>query len=159
MEKSLGKLLFVCWILLLNSLIHSQDIVFPVDEDHTHLGGSKGPLMERIPVYIPGRCPENMYLYPGSGNKSTWICDCKPGYLYFPLNGTCHAAFRKGPCNQGEYAILWKNEVIPRCASNPCLLDGSVWFRGGCHHLNSRGPCQSGVVRVNYDTYQLDCLT
>ncbi|XP_015120313.1 uncharacterized protein LOC107043356 [Diachasma alloeum] len=154
-----GKLFLVSWIFVVQSIVNCQDIVFPADEEHDHLGGNKAQLNERIPVHIPGRCPENMYLYPGSGSKSTWICDCKPGYLFFPLNNTCHAAYRRGPCKQGEYVTLAQREVVPKCEVNPCGEDGSVSFRGGCHPLNTRGPCPSGVIRVNHDTYQLDCLS
>lgn len=100
-----------------------------------------------------------MLLYPGDGSKSSWVCDCIPRYLYFPLNDSCHEAYRQGPCPQNQYVVLSKDEAVPRCVSNPCRRDGVVPFNGTCYPLRTiGGPCApDGVVGVNETTFQLEC--
>lgn len=169
-------------------MCNCQDIVFPNDEETSHLSGNNAivsenleefhflkhnnihllynflsqlfQITERIPVYIPEKCPENMLLYPGGGIKSAWVCDCRPRFLYFPLNNTCHEAYRQGPCNDGEYVILPVGEVVPKCVINPCREDGLVRYNGICYNLRMKGgPCgPDGVLGVNGNTFQVQCI-
>ena len=116
-------------------------------------------ITERIPVYIPERCPENMLLYPGQGDKSTWACDCKPKFLYFPSNNSCHEAYMQGPCPRGEYVTLPEDDVIPRCTINPCKENGLVLFCGFCYRLGCNEPCTANhTLNVNETTYTLECI-
>lgn len=40
---------------------------------------------QRLPLYVPGRCPENHYLWPGN-QPTDWVCDCAPGTYKPHLN-------------------------------------------------------------------------
>lgn len=101
-----------------------------------------------------------MFLYPGDGNKSTWICDCRPKYLYFPSNNSCHEAYRQGPCPKWNYIILPLNESIPKCVENPCIKDGLVPYNGTCYSLYTEiAPCApNGILGVNETTFVLECI-
>lgn len=117
-------------------------------------------LTERIPIFIPDRCPENMYLYPGDGDASAWECDCIPNYLYFPLNHSCHRAYRQGPCELHNYVILPPGDVVPKCDRNPCLKDGLVPYENVCYTLPAQGPCPpTQHLDVNGTTFQVECLS
>lgn len=83
-------------------------------------------------------------------------------YLYYPAKQQCFPAYKKGPCNQGEYLVLRGNSVIPECVVNPCTLENYVLFRNGCHKLDEGGPCQlsnelSNAVGVNETTLEIIC--
>lgn len=47
------------------------------------------------------------------------------------------------------------------CVPNVCPTETEVWFQGGCHRLNTAGPCPlaqlNNVVSVNSTTLQLGC--
>lgn len=99
-----------------------------------------------------------MFLYPGLGNIST--CDCKPGFLYFPLNNSCHEAYRQGPCAPQHYVMLPKNEVIPKCIKNPCLQDGLVQYNNTCYSLITNEYCGlNEIIAVNKITFELECIS
>lgn len=100
-----------------------------------------------------------MLLYPGPGNIR--ICDCKPGFLYFPLNNSCHEAYRQGPCASQHYVVLPKNEIIAKCIRNPCLQDGIVQYNNTCYFLRTTdGPCAPNkVIDVNTITFELECIS
>ncbi|XP_057337621.1 uncharacterized protein LOC130675788 [Microplitis mediator] len=142
-------------------MCNCQDIYFPTDEETSHISGNIATVTERIPVYIPDKCPENMLLYPGAGNKSVWICDCRPRFLYFPLSHRCHEAYRQGPCDKGEYVVLPSDDVVPKCKVNPCGEDGLVNYNGVCYYLRTKGgPCApDGVLGVNETTYEIQCIS
>ncbi|KAF7987170.1 hypothetical protein HCN44_011476 [Aphidius gifuensis] len=156
----MNTLLINLFIGLLIIKSYCQDIIFPSDEEVTHLSGNKMLDTDRIPLSNPIACPKNMLQYPGDGVKSVWVCDCRPTYLYFPLNDTCHEAFRQGPCKVGEYVVLPPGNVTPKCQKNPCHHDGMVPYNGTCHNLRmTGGPCGDNVLGVNETTYQLECIT
>jgi len=115
------------------------------------------------PISIPHNCPKDMLLYPGDNAENTWVCDCRPRFLYFPsfsLNNSCHEAYRQGPCPPKNYVILPKDEAVPRCVENPCIEDGVVPYNGTCYPLTIDGPCAPyGVLGVNETTFQLECVT
>ncbi|XP_012063367.1 PREDICTED: uncharacterized protein LOC105626682 [Atta cephalotes] len=143
-------------------MIRGQDLIFPTDEETSHVsGGNSTTITERIPVSIPDSCPENMLLYPGNGAKNSWVCDCRPRFLYFPLNNSCYEAYRQGPCSYKNYVVLLKNEVLPRCMENPCSEDSIVPYNGECYPLRTiGGPCApTGVLGVNETTFQLECVS
>ncbi|XP_011703544.1 PREDICTED: uncharacterized protein LOC105459315 [Wasmannia auropunctata] len=147
--------------LVYNYTIRGQDLIFPTDEETSHVsGGNSTMITDRIPVLIPGSCPKNMLLYPGRGAKSSWVCDCRPRFLYFPLNDSCYEAYRQGPCSSRNYVVLPKNEALPRCVANPCSKDGVVPYNGTCYPLRTiGGPCApKGVLGVNEITFQLECV-
>ncbi|KAI4484840.1 PREDICTED: uncharacterized protein LOC106793926 [Polistes canadensis] len=152
-------LLFSSAFLIYSSIILCQDIVFPNDEELTHVSGNKPMITERIPVSIPGHCPENMLLYPSDGNKLTWVCDCRPRFLYFPLNDTCYEAYKQGPCPPQHYVILPEGEAVPQCVKNPCLEDGLVKYNNVCYPLRTiGGPCAPAVIGVNATNFKLECI-
>ena len=140
--------------------ISCQDIRFPTDEETSHVSNHHTAITDRIPVYALGECPENMLLYPGDGDKSTWICDCRPTFLYFPLSDTCHQAYAKGPCAPGNYVVLPKNESVPKCVKNPCTEEGEVKYNGVCYPLRTvGGPCApNGVLGINDTTFEIECV-
>lgn len=148
-------------ILMFIYVIRSQDLIFPNDEETSHVsGGNSTMITDRIPVSIPDSCPKNMLLYPGSTSTDSWVCDCRPRFLYFPLNDSCYEAYRQGPCTFKNYVVLLKNEVLPRCVGNPCLEDGVVPYNGTCYPLRTiGGPCApKGILGVNEMTFQLECV-
>ncbi|XP_012255193.1 uncharacterized protein LOC105685556 [Athalia rosae] len=155
-------LLFGTLAVMIYSLgISGQDIQFPTEDEDDRLSGNNPKISERIPLYVPDRCPINMLLYPGDGNTSAWECDCKRGYLYFPLNDSCFPAYRQGPCEPQNYAVLSLGEAIPKCQTNPCLKDGLVFFKNMCYELRKvGGPCAHGqYIDVNETTFQLECVS
>lgn len=101
-----------------------------------------------------------MLLYPGDGSTSSWICDCMPRFLYFPLNGTCHEAYRQGPCPAEHHVILPEGESVPKCVKNPCLDDSLVSYNNTCYALKTQGgPCAPlGVLIVNETNFQIECI-
>lgn len=117
-------------------------------------------ITDRIPISIPGSCPKDMLLYPGDSAKNAWVCDCRPRFLYFPLNNSCHEAYRQGPCPPNNYVVLPEDEAVPRCVENPCLEDGVVPYNDTCYPLKTiGGPCApDGVIGVNETTFQLECV-
>lgn len=152
-----GVVFFTC-----NCVTWGQDVVFPTDEIFSHLSGGNSTVIEdRIPVLSATDCPKDMLLYPGDGSKSNWVCDCRPQFLYFPLNDSCYEAYKRGPCPPGNYVVLLEDESIPQCAVNPCGdMDGVVPFNGTCYSLKTRGgPCApDGVIGVNETNFQLECV-
>ncbi|XP_029671687.1 uncharacterized protein LOC115240592 isoform X2 [Formica exsecta] len=158
------KCLYISIVLLTYNymMIPGQDLAFPIDEETSHVsGGNSTAITERIPVSIPDSCPKNMLLYPGDGARNAWVCDCRPRFLYFPLNDSCHEAYRQGPCPSKNYVILPENEAVPRCVENPCLEDGVVPYNDTCYPLKTLGgPCApDGIIGVNETTFQLECVS
>lgn len=83
-------------------------------------------------------------------------------HIFHPASRTCYAAFKRGPCQSGQYLILPNNSVVPQCEPNPCKRDNFVRFRDGCHELDKEGPCDLGtkianVVGVNETTLDIIC--
>nr|XP_034192641.1 uncharacterized protein LOC117609951 isoform X4 [Osmia lignaria]XP_034192642.1 uncharacterized protein LOC117609951 isoform X4 [Osmia lignaria] len=147
-------------LIIWNYVTSGQDFVFPDDEEISHVSGNNATITERIPVSVPDQCPENMLLYPGDGNNSAWVCDCRPRFLYFPLSDRCYEAYRQGPCAPRNYVILPQNEAVPKCVNNPCLIDGLVPYNDTCYPLRTMGgPCApDGVLGVNETTFELECI-
>jgi len=143
----------------------AQDLVFPAaPEEQEDPGKLPSRLSEaRVPLYIPGRCPPNQLLYPGD-QEHDYVCDCGPGFIYYPPKDGCFKAYRKGPCEANQYLILPKDKVIPVCINNPCRPDGFVQYQGKCYELEKAGgPCKpasegGGVFSVNATTLALECL-
>lgn len=155
------KYFFLCIALLITlSNAQGQDFVFPDDEETQHVSGNKITITERIPVSIPDHCPKNMLLYPGDGNTSAWVCDCRPRFVYFPRNDSCHEAYRQGPCPSAHYVVLPKEQAIPECVKNPCSEDGLVKYNDTCYPLRTiGGPCApEGVLGVNETTFDVECI-
>ncbi|XP_066598243.1 uncharacterized protein [Prorops nasuta] len=153
-------LLYGSLFLMFNYVMWCQDIVFPDDEELSHLSGNKKVISERIPVSIPGQCPKNMLLYPGDSSNSTWICDCRPRFLYFPLNDSCFEAYKQGPCRKHYYVVLNEERAVPQCVPNPCMEDGLVRYNNTCYALRTiGGPCDpDGVLGVNETTFTVECV-
>ena len=137
-------------------------------------------IQERVPLYAPDKCPENQLLYPGN-QKNDWICDCGPGYIYYPPQDGCFSAYRQGPCRQGYHLILKRNKVVPECVVNPCkdgfarfvpfefIVEGGNFdcnfrYKGKCYELDKpNGPCLpvevgGGIFGVNATTLTVECL-
>lgn len=83
------------------------------------------------------------------------------GHIFDPVKDKCFPAYRRGFCKSGEHLVLPPNEVIPKCARNPCN-EGWVQFRGKCYQLNSLGPCQpvalNPYIGVNEVTLAVECI-
>lgn len=146
-----------CAVILPYHVRLESDLGFP-EQEHLDIERNK----TRIPLYIPGKCQPNQLLYPGD-QKTDWICDCKPGYLYYaPMDG-CYEAFRQGPCAINEYLTLPSGEFNPKCTVNPCKTDGYALYNNTCHQLNKPGgPCNlqkgDGVFGVDSSTLSLGCI-
>lgn len=120
---------------------------------------------DRIPVEDKVRCGRNEYLYPGD-NLYDWTCDCKPGFIFYPADGSCREAYRRGPCRQGEILILPKSHKSPLCVVNNCRRDGYVEYNGKCQELDTFYPCKHyqyliGIktfLTVKPATFELTCM-
>ncbi|KAJ6637455.1 hypothetical protein Bhyg_10185, partial [Pseudolycoriella hygida] len=74
--------------------------------------------------------------------KDDWVCDCKPGHIYYPKTDRCYSAYRQGPCLANEFLMIGPGKYIPECLPNRCNSDGLVTFKNACHSLNKAGPCE-----------------
>ncbi|KAF5285640.1 hypothetical protein FQA39_LY16546 [Lamprigera yunnana] len=144
----------VCWC---------QDFAFP-NEEREKSGQTPTRFTEkRMPLFVPGACPPNQLYYPGD-QEHDWICDCGPGFIYYPPKDGCFKAYMQGPCKNHEQLILPKNSVIPECVTNPCRKDGFVMYNKMCSELNvPGGPCGpaklgGGVLGVNVTSLKIECL-
>ncbi|XP_015120312.1 uncharacterized protein LOC107043355 [Diachasma alloeum] len=137
-----------------------QHVVFSFRGSSGNSSGRKLNLTAGIPIRIPGECPPHMDRYPDPSNKTSWICDCVRGYLYFPLKESCYQPYRRGPCKPSEYLTLPKGQILSKCEGNPCKEDGLVPFRNGCHPLLVKeGPCEDDdILGVNETTFHLECM-
>lgn len=119
-------------------------------------------MQNKTPLYAPNRCAENELLYPADYHND-WVCDCKPGYLYYPATSQCYEPLRQGPCPAPFILHLPTGTFVPQCKRNPCAQgDGYVRFRGECHLLGTSGPCQLAELGnrlwLNEATLQPDCI-
>jgi len=119
-------------------------------------------ITERIPWSswdsYEDHCPKNMSLDLADNARDVWMCECKRGFLYFPLNDSCYKAYRQGPCSSKNYLVLPENETVARCVENPCLEDGMVSYNGTCYLLETLGPCEpEKILDVDEITFQLKC--
>uniref|UniRef100_A0A182M0N7 DUF4789 domain-containing protein n=1 Tax=Anopheles culicifacies TaxID=139723 RepID=A0A182M0N7_9DIPT len=141
--------------------IWAQELfAFPADEVvNPYLENARN----RTPVYIPGKCSTNEILYPGD-HESDWVCDCRPGYVYAPLQDSCFPLFQQGFCQPGEYVGLARPSTIVKCIQNICNGKNEVPYMGGCVKLHqNNGKCKiekniSWVIAVNITTLELDCV-
>uniref|UniRef100_A0A182RZM9 DUF4789 domain-containing protein n=1 Tax=Anopheles funestus TaxID=62324 RepID=A0A182RZM9_ANOFN len=117
----------------------------------------------RTPVYIPGKCSANEILYPGD-HANDWVCDCRPGYVYSPLQDSCFHLYEQGFCQPGEYVDLERPSMIVKCTRNICTGKNQVPYMDRCVELyrNNR-ICKrekhiSWVIAINATTLELDCV-
>ncbi|XP_031617858.1 uncharacterized protein LOC116337432 [Contarinia nasturtii] len=105
------------------------------------------------------RCKDGEFLYPGD-QEDDWVCDCRPGYIYHPSTNKCYAAYTKGPCNDQQFLVLERPNVIPECQYNQCQ-DKHVLYKGACHQLNTAGPCPSqtlgNVLEIDETSLKIGC--
>ncbi|CAF4910350.1 unnamed protein product [Pieris macdunnoughi] len=151
------NILFIIFVLSVKSARILKDTIgFPESEENVNLVNREN----RHPIYLPSLCGENELYYPGD-QKDDWICDCRPGYLYYPEKNSCWPAFRRGPCSSDEHLVLRLNSVIPICVTNPCV-DGFVMWKGRCERLGSTGPCPNefppAVLWINATTITVECI-
>ncbi|XP_011263765.1 uncharacterized protein LOC105255915 [Camponotus floridanus] len=141
--------------------------VFSDDEKTSHIGiNNETRIIEKecvlassMDLYVKHRCPKNMNLYPVENEINVWICECKSGFMYFPLDDSCYEAYKQGPCPSKNYLVLPENETLPRCVENPFLEDGMVPYNGTCYLLKTLGPCEPGqLLDVHETTFQLKCI-
>lgn len=86
-----------------------------------------------------------------------------PAYIYHPASDACWPAFRRGPCQEGEYLVLPLNSVLPACEKNPCFNDTYVYWNGKCERLDTTPPCNhilpmASVLGVNATTLVVSCV-
>ncbi|GAB1860316.1 DUF4789 domain-containing protein [Camponotus japonicus] len=157
----IGIVLFTYNYMMISSQILSDD------EETSYIGIDNGTkITECVPVssmnlYVKHHCPENMELQPVVEGIDVLMCECKRGFLYFPLNDSCYEPYRQGPCSSQNYLVLPQNETLPRCVENPCLEDGMVPYNGTCYPLKTTGsPCNPIVEILDVDetTFQLKCM-
>ncbi|GAB1860317.1 DUF4789 domain-containing protein [Camponotus japonicus] len=110
--------------------------------------------------YVKHRCPKNMAFYRVENEINVWMCECKQGFIYFPLDDSCYEAYKQGPCPSKNYLVLPVNETLSRCVENPCLEDGIVPYNGACSPLQTIGfPCKPKYrLQVDIITFQLMCM-
>lgn len=63
-------------------------------------------------------------------------------FLYHPKSDACWPAYRKGPCQDGQYLVLKSDSAIPVCENNPCSIDTYVYYNGRCEQLATIAPCR-----------------
>ncbi|KAF0294314.1 hypothetical protein FJT64_008014 [Amphibalanus amphitrite] len=94
----------------------------------------------------PTACPPGRVLVRDERGRGR--CDCGAGRVLWPADGRCYPALSQGPCPVGQYLTAPLDESRPRCADNPCVLDGS-WLllqppAVGCFQLLSPADgCES----------------
>ncbi|XP_053679525.1 uncharacterized protein LOC128730500 [Anopheles nili] len=139
----------------------AQDLfAFPVDEV---LNPYQENARNRTPIYLPGKCSPNEILYPGD-NDNDWVCDCRPGYVYYPQNDSCYALYQQGFCEPGEYVDLARPSMLTKCTKNVCPGKNKVPYKERCvelHRNNRLCPIRkriSWVIGVNVTTLELDCI-
>ena len=97
----------------------------------------------------PAACPSNMVLV--RDERGGGRCDCRPGHVLWPADGHCYPALTQGPCPVGQQLTAPLDEARPRCADNPCVLDGS-WLLlrppvAGCFQLlHPEEGCESQLM-------------
>ncbi|ALC46463.1 CG12811 [Drosophila busckii] len=137
-------------------------IAFVEDAD---IDKKKSNLAGRKPLYTPARCPHYQLLYPGD-QPNDWICDCAPATLFYPDTDACYPAYRQGPCEQGQMLVLYQEQIIPECVSNPCRQDGYFMIKDRCYQFGNSSsnynPCPNKdytfVLGVNPKTLMVDCV-
>ncbi|XP_037821576.1 uncharacterized protein LOC119610438 [Lucilia sericata] len=146
----------VCILLVLQFAL--GDLLFP---EYQAVDKKKSNLAGRTPLYAPSRCKQHELLYPGD-QVNDWICDCAPAALYHPETDACYPAFRRGPCEDGEFLVLGDNAVLPVCIANDCKVDGQIKIKGVCYEFGKAGACKdshlSYVIGVNPQTLHVDCV-
>lgn len=153
-HRLLFCLLVVCFVTVKSKNTSTDLFGFPAEESSIN--------QNRIPIFVPEKCPGNQLLYPGD-QEADWICDCSPGHVYHPPTDECYAILRKGPCKMGEHLIMPKPEYMPKCKRNPCN-EGSALYNGQCYKLNAEGgPCKpvveaGGIFDINPATLEADCI-
>lgn len=83
-------------------------------------------------------------------------------FVYHPKTDKCWPAFRKGPCEDGQYLVLNGDSAIPVCEKNPCTIDSYVQYKGRCEQLASITPCMHmwpipAALTVNSTTLTVSC--
>uniref|UniRef100_A0A2M4BY53 Putative secreted protein n=1 Tax=Anopheles marajoara TaxID=58244 RepID=A0A2M4BY53_9DIPT len=133
---------------------------FPADEQISHyLQNARN----RTPIFVPGKCAENEILYPGD-HESDWVCDCRPGHIYYPQMNKCYPLFKQGFCNPGEYVDVMRPSMIVNCTKNVCPGQNMVPYDGNCVELNRHNRiCKRvnrvyWVIGVNATTLELGCV-
>ncbi|XP_052891147.1 uncharacterized protein LOC128299279 [Anopheles moucheti] len=117
----------------------------------------------RTPVYVPGKCSKNEILYPGD-HDNDWVCDCRPGYVYAPLQDSCFQLYQQGYCQPGEYVDLERPSMIVKCTRNICPGKNEVPYMKKCVQLHQNNRlCKiekriSWVIAVNTTTLELGCV-
>uniref|UniRef100_A0AAG5CY12 DUF4789 domain-containing protein n=1 Tax=Anopheles atroparvus TaxID=41427 RepID=A0AAG5CY12_ANOAO len=106
----------------------------------------------------------NEILYPGD-HDSDWVCDCKPGFVYYPKHDACYDLYTQGFCQAGEYVDLERPSMLVKCTNNTCAEANKVPFRGRCVVLGRHDSevCPKVkriryIVGVNTTTLELDCI-
>lgn len=87
------------------------------------------------------------------------ICDCKPGLLYSLKHDSCHLAYKRGPCEEGEYLVPPEShDSEATCQPNPCKQDGLVMFDDECKQIYLPHVCKAGhQISVDHKTFELEC--
>lgn len=91
-------------------------------------------------------------------------CDCRPGYLFYPVDQKCYASHLRGPCQNGYFLRLMDNSKIPQCQLNQCN-EGQVFFHEKCQKLGGEEDCKNYksllgrevVVAVDPTTLEIAC--
>uniref|UniRef100_A0A2M4AKB8 Putative secreted protein n=1 Tax=Anopheles triannulatus TaxID=58253 RepID=A0A2M4AKB8_9DIPT len=133
---------------------------FPADEQISHyLQNARN----RTPIFVPGKCADNEILYPGD-HESDWVCDCRPGHVYYPQTNKCYPLFMQGFCKSGEYVDVMRPSMIVNCTTNVCTGQNMVPYDGKCVELNRHNRiCKRvgrvyWVIGVNATTLELGCV-
>ncbi|XP_052744015.1 uncharacterized protein LOC112044277 isoform X2 [Bicyclus anynana] len=152
-------IIFFCLSVFVSSMstgVNKDVIGFPEYEENPLLVNKQN----RMPVYLPAKCPENELYYPGD-QTDDWICDCRPGFLFHPDTDKCWLAYQQGPCPEEQYLTLPKDSMIPVCVPNPCKTYSMVPWKGQCEKLGSSvcgDTFPAKVLWVNATTSTIDCV-
>lgn len=91
-------------------------------------------------------------------------CDCKPAYLYWPIEQKCYGAYKRGPCAIGEILVLDPSRN-PHCVKTVCRTN-EVFFNGHCQELEKHQGCEMYknlvprklILTVDPTTLELACI-
>lgn len=106
--------------------------------------------------YWPAKtaCGENEHIYEGR-TRDERICDCKPGFIFYPDTKSCYSAFEQGPCEAGK--VLKVNLDTIECIETGCE-ERKVKYQDECYQLGSKGPCSGNeIVTVNVTSLEISC--
>lgn len=78
-----------------------------------------------------------MYIsvFPKTNSIAISVCDCVPGYVYFPATEKCFEPYTQAICKPNELFAppVDPKNYDPKCVENQCTK--GIWFEGECQRI------------------------